>query len=193
MTSITLLDVDIHSLRNKLINYVRKHVRDEASAEDLVQETLAAICTSPQQFRGDSQVSTYAIGILRHKIADLFRAQQRLVALYDSTDEELASDDAVDLLHLNHQAHDTSAYSLQAEPGREMERQQLRTALHFALTELPARYRQAFVMREMVGLETEDIAEQLGISVNNAWVMLHRARKKLQEQLSHIGIWTLAA
>ncbi len=42
-------------------------------------------------------------------------------------------------------------------------------------------------MREMVGLDTESIAEQLGVSVDNVWVMLHRARKSLQQHLGHLN------
>ena len=59
-------------------------------------------------------------------------------------------------------------------------------ALELALHTLPVRYRQVIVMREMVGLDTESIAEQLGVSVDNVWVMLHRARKSLQQHLGHL-------
>jgi len=35
-------------------------------------------------------------------------------------------------------------------------------------------------MRELLGLETREIADDLGISENNCWVILHRARSRLR-------------
>lgn len=183
MTCNALLDLEIGTLRQKLLNYGRRHMHDEAAVEDLVQETLATIYASPQQFRGDSQASTYAIGILRHKMLDLFRAQRRHVPLTDGHDDDASSNGDTDSLQFSNQAHVNTAYSLHIEPERELERRQLGQALALALNGLPAHYRQVFMLREMAGLETEVIAEQMGVSVNHVWVMLHRARKKLQAQL----------
>jgi len=183
MTCNALLDLDIGSLRQKMLNYGRRHMHDEAAAEDLVQETLATIYASPQQFRGDSQAITYAIGILRHKMLDLFRAQRRYVPLTDGHDDDASCNEDTDSLQFSNQAHVNTAYSLHIEPERELERWQLGQALALALNGLPAHYRQVFALREMAGLETEAIAEQMGVSVNHVWVMLHRARKKLQAQL----------
>ena len=39
---------------------------------------------------------------------------------------------------------------------------------------------QAFVLREIDGLSTEEICKQLNLTPNNLWVILHRARKQLK-------------
>ena len=58
-----------------------------------------------------------------------------------------------------------------------------RAALEASLQDLPAQARRVFMMREVLGLEAREIAEQLGISTNNCHVVLHRARAKLRAAL----------
>lgn len=48
------------------------------------------------------------------------------------------------------------------------------------LNRLPASTARVFMMREMLGLETEDICKELSMSTNNCWVILHRARMGLR-------------
>jgi RNA polymerase sigma-70 factor (ECF subfamily) len=56
-------------------------------------------------------------------------------------------------------------------------------ALETSLRDLPEKARRAFMMREVLGLEAKEIAEQLGISTNNCHVVLHRVRAKLRAAL----------
>ena len=48
------------------------------------------------------------------------------------------------------------------------------------LEQLPPRTARAFLMREHMGLETEEICKELGITATNCWVMLYRARMALR-------------
>ena len=45
---------------------------------------------------------------------------------------------------------------------------------------MPPQIARVFVMRELMGLETEEICKELGISTSNCWVMLYRARMSLR-------------
>lgn len=45
---------------------------------------------------------------------------------------------------------------------------------------LPLAASQAFLMRELMGFETEEICKELGISATNCWVLLHRGRMRLR-------------
>jgi len=51
------------------------------------------------------------------------------------------------------------------------------------LSRLPLKAAQAFVMREIDGVPSEEICKDLGVSPNNVWVMLHRARLALRRCL----------
>ena len=51
------------------------------------------------------------------------------------------------------------------------------------LSRLPLKVAQAFVMREIDDVSSEEICKDLGVSPNNVWVMLHRARMALRRCL----------
>jgi RNA polymerase sigma-70 factor (ECF subfamily) len=55
---------------------------------------------------------------------------------------------------------------------------------------LPEKTARAFMMREVMGLETEEICKELGVTSTNCWVLLYRARMALRECLE--GRWFAA-
>jgi RNA polymerase sigma-70 factor (ECF subfamily) len=68
-----------------------------------------------------------------------------------------------------------------------LHRKQLRGAIFRAIGRLPERQAEAFVMRELSGLETDEICRALGVTANHAWVLLHRARAGLRAALARDG------
>ena len=72
-----------------LFRYAVARVRDEAVAEDLVQETLLAAIGAAETFKGRSTERTWLIGILRHKVldclGDLYLAGSRLIGRVEAT------------------------------------------------------------------------------------------------------------
>jgi DNA-directed RNA polymerase specialized sigma24 family protein len=81
-------------------------------------------------------------------------------------------------------AHEVAAECL--EPSRRMELAELRDALESALGKLPPRIAQVFQLYEVEERPNREVCTRLNISENNLWVMLHRARKQLQQEL---GDW----
>jgi RNA polymerase sigma-70 factor (ECF subfamily) len=70
------LDLELASLRVRLLRYARVLAADPAVAEDLVQETLLAIAEGHTVWRGDASLATWALGILKHKAADWWRSNE---------------------------------------------------------------------------------------------------------------------
>lgn len=73
--------------------------------------------------------------------------------------------------------------SREADPARHAEALELSDRLRVALAELPATQSQAFCLRYLNGLEYEEMAAEMGISVDAAGALLHRARTRLGELL----------
>jgi RNA polymerase sigma factor (sigma-70 family) len=73
------------------------------------------------------------------------------------------------------------------EPSRRMELGEFREALETALGKLPPRIAQVFQMYAMEERPNREVCDKLNISENNLWVMLHRARKQLRQEL--MGWW----
>ncbi|MGD9634161.1 MAG: RNA polymerase sigma factor [Pirellulales bacterium] len=76
-----------------------------------------------------------------------------------------------------------SAVGSEPDPAEQIESKELVEALRWAVAQLPARQAEAFCLHEFADWSFEQVAEQLGTTVNAATVLLHRARQKLQELL----------
>jgi RNA polymerase sigma-70 factor (ECF subfamily) len=72
----------------------------------------------------------------------------------------------------------------QAEPALEAEAADLLDSVRKALTQLPTQQAQVFWLRCVDSLSYQEIGDELGIKANRVGVLLHRARKRLQETLA---------
>ena len=77
--------------------------------------------------------------------------------------------------------------TLPAPANREVELRELRGELRHALASLPETQRRALVLREWQGLESHEIASELGMSTTAAYALLTRARRSLARALSAAG------
>ena len=172
--SLTSLDLAAH--RSALLRFARRRIRDEALAEDAVQDALLAAVGSAHRFAGQSTLRTWLIGILNHKIQDVFRRETRYVPL--AGDDDAADTDA----QLDTLAARASPDELRApanDPLHEVAGRRLRAALESEIDELPATLRDVFRLQALEGAATAEVCEQLAITEANCWVRLHRARKHL--------------
>lgn len=86
--------------RMYLMRFARLQLRNDEWAEDAVSETLLAALSKPQSFGNRSQLKTWLVGILKHKVIDLIRSNARLVAMPDT----LEGDDGDELDRLSFKA-----------------------------------------------------------------------------------------
>lgn len=162
--------------RLRLELYARRRLSDAASVQDVVQATLEALLLGKVAFRGDSSYLTYATGILRHKISDAVRERQRFTQFEENDAQgELLAFETSEQAYLS--SDDFTA------PEQHAHALALGRAIQQGLQGISARSRQTFLMREHLGLESDDIAAQLGLSKSNTWVLLCRAKQALRDSL----------
>jgi RNA polymerase sigma-70 factor (ECF subfamily) len=170
----TPLELEQH--RPYLLRFALLQLRDRTAAEDAVQDTLLAALQGASRFAGQSSVRTWLVGILKHKIIDGIRKTAREQPL-----ERPDGDGAEDLdAYFADDGHFADAPEEWASPERSLEERRFFEALERCLQALPRNTASAFTMREVLGLETEEICKELGISTSNCWVMLYRARMSLR-------------
>lgn len=175
--------VDEHG--DYLYKYALFRLRDGSAAEDAVQETFLAALKAYSGFEGRGSERTWLVGILKHKVTDHFRRIAREAPIGETEDEAFDHDeffvrtDGWD----NHWSNDYAPSEWHATPDELVERGDFWRVLNECLTPLPQRTASAFTLREIDGLSSEEICEVLSISVNNLWVMLHRARLHLRNCL----------
>lgn len=138
---------------------------NEEDARDVVQEAYFRAFRGLRRFRGDAQFSTWMYRITANCAATHLgkRAKHRHEMLDEAdpiADERPSSD-----------------------PQLQSDAAELRARLTVALEALPPKLRQVVVLRDIYDLPHEAIAAELGISETAAKVRLHRARKKLREDI----------
>ncbi|WP_084545004.1 sigma-70 family RNA polymerase sigma factor [Derxia gummosa] len=175
----------IATLRPDLLRHARMQLRDAGAAEDAVQDAIEAALRGRAGFAGRSSLRTWMFAILRHRIIDQLREADRCMTIGSVIDDNDDWNDALDALFDGRGAwRDGAAPSvLPVAPDGALESRQLDAAFAAALDELPQRTARVFVMRELLGLEVEEICAELGITPGNCHVILHRARLRLRECL----------
>ncbi|MFG6442552.1 sigma-70 family RNA polymerase sigma factor [Roseateles sp. LKC17W] len=175
----------VQALQPVLLKYARLQLRNPAWAEDAVSETMLAALEKPQAFAGNSQLKTWLIGILKHKLIDQIRRNSRELSTTATRED---GEDLDELLftadgHWRESPHDWG------NPEDALRQVDFMKVLELCVEKLPGQQGRLFMMREWLELESDEICKELAITPTNLWVMLHRARLRLREclQLNWFG------
>jgi RNA polymerase sigma-70 factor (ECF subfamily) len=145
----------------------RSIVRDEAEAEDVMQQAYVNAFTHLRQFNGSARFSTWLTRIAINEALARVRRRRR----YEAFDEELSNVEPF-------------MFRTPAEnPERQAFSRELAGLLEWAIDGLPNGMREVFVLREVEGLSTAEVAECLGVSEDVVKTRLSRGRAQLRQRL----------
>jgi len=164
--------------RPVLFRYALLQLRDNELADDAVQETLLAAWQAASNFEGKAGLRTWLIGILKHKIADHWRHSAREVV---SLEVDFTDNDEDDFFMNN--GHWNGGPNTWNDPEAALKQQEFWGIYETCQNNLPPRMAQVFMLRELVGLEANEVCRETGLSDANYWVLMHRARLRLRECL----------
>jgi RNA polymerase sigma-70 factor (ECF subfamily) len=167
--------------RDYLMRFARLQLRNDAWAEDAVSETLLAALSKPQAFEARSQLKTWLVGILKHKIIDSLRQRQREVVLDNGTDDEAS--DPLEHMAFKADGHFAEKPADWGNPERDMQSRQFFDVLEACTDKLPPVQGRLFLMREWLEMSSEEICKELAMTPTNLYVQLHRARLRLRDCL----------
>jgi RNA polymerase sigma-70 factor (TIGR02943 family) len=168
--------------RAYLLRFARLQLRNDDWAEDAVSETLLVALSKPLSFDNRSQLKTWLIGILKHKVIDLIRSNTRLVALPDAfADDEI---DELDRIAFKADGHFAQAPNDWGDPEKTLQQAQFFQVLDACIERLPPAMGRLFLMREWLELSSPEVCKELSLTPTNLYVQLHRARLRLQECLN---------
>lgn len=179
-TATASLHRQLETMRPLLVRFAVLQLRNQALAEDAVQDALIAVLEKPERFAGQSSLRTYVTGILKFKIIDNLRATTRERQI--ETCDDQSEDDAIDALFVA-DGHTRDKPLAWGDPDQTLEQKDFFRVLEVCLEKLPAKTARIFMMREWLELETDEICKELAITTSNAWVLLYRARIRLRECL----------
>jgi RNA polymerase sigma-70 factor (ECF subfamily) len=149
------------------------YMKNEADAEDVAQETFLKAFHHLATFRSESKFSTWLVGIALNEARSRLRREGvlRMDSLDDTTEDGGHISPAI-------------LRDWREVPSEALERKEIRQMLQDAITGLPEKYREVFILRDVEELNIFETAAALRITVGNVKVRLHRARLMLQKQLS---------
>ena len=168
----------VERLRPQLLRFARTQLRNEAWAEDAVSECLLAALERPQSFGGQSQLKTWLVGILKHKVVDQIRRHSREVTVRVDDDEE-----DIDEMLFQADGHWREAPRNWGDPDAACSQRQFFEILQACCDHLPPTQARVFMMREWLELDTDEICRDVAITSANLFVLLHRARLRLRDCL----------
>lgn len=139
-------------------------LQNASEAEDLTQDVFIQLYRKIGSFRGDSAFTTWLHRMTVNQVLMHFR--KRTVKFEKTTEEGVTPDQIV--------PGTGNPFKMQIVD---------RLAIDDAIAQLPAGYKNVFVLHDVEGFEHEEVARILGCSVGTSKSQLHKARLKLQKLL----------
>jgi RNA polymerase sigma factor (sigma-70 family) len=162
--------------RSRLRNFIRKRVRNEADAEDLLQEVFYELVEANRLLMPIEHVTAWLFRVARNRITDLF-CKKKVETFSDAAVE----DEGGELLQI-----EDLLPSPDAGPEALYVRHVLLEELEFALAELPDEQREVFIAHELEGRSFKELSAESGVRVNTLLSRKHYAILHLRERLQSI-------
>jgi RNA polymerase sigma-70 factor (ECF subfamily) len=155
---------ELVSHRPYLVRFALRKLRDAALAEDAVHDVIEAVLSGRARFGGRAALRSWLTAVLKNKIVDVLRRGDFHHDTLDDDEGEVG-------------AH--SVACLQPRPDEIAEQREELARVLAGIDRLPATLRDAMRLRIVEDRSTESVCAELGISEENLFVRVHRARKQL--------------
>jgi RNA polymerase sigma-70 factor, ECF subfamily len=165
----------VRAYGGRLLAVARRIVGTEEDARDVVQDAFLNAFKSFARFEGNAKLSTWLHRIVVN--AALMKLRTRKRKPEQSIESMLPS-------FLDDGHHEERFQSWDEPVDKVMERKEARELVRQQIDALPEGYRTVLVLRDIEGLDTEETAKVLGLSVNATKIRLHRARQALRTLLA---------
>ncbi len=155
----SLYEILMRRYNQRLYRVARSILRDDAEAEDVMQDAYVRAFEHLESFAGESKFATWLTRIAVNEALHRLRRRSKMGELDPMTS--------------------TSAPS----PEKQAYDDELRIVLERAIERLPDAYRSVFILRIVEGLDVADTAEALDLGHEAVKTRLHRARAMLRQDL----------
>lgn len=163
-----------------LVNFIARFINDRDDAEDLAQETFIRIFKASRRYQpGRAHFKTWMYHIASNLCKNALRNRgrrdrYRVDSVVNSGDGE--DSEQLDLI-------ERAPADASVQPEIALERKELHDAIHTAIAELPAQYREPLVLRDLQGLSYDEISETLELRSGTTKSRINRARLMLKDKL----------
>ncbi len=165
---------------NYLYAYAMSRLRNTEAASDCVQDTFLAGIKALERFDGSRDIKFWLRGIMHNKIVDQIRKsiKENKVDI-DHEDEALLESFWFKYSGIT----TTNPDPWQFNPRKAYDHSEFWDVFNVCIDKVKEPARQAFVLRMLEDMETEEVCKVMDITPNYLWVLLHRARQQLKVAL----------
>jgi len=156
-----------------LFRTARAILRDDAEAEDALQEAYVQAYRSMDTFRSESKVSTWLARIVANEALMRLRKETRRAEIVPIQPAATVQD-----------LEQITDSDMNKAPDAAAERRQMRRVLESQIDALPDTYRAVFMLRAVEELSVEETAAVLDLSAATVRTRFFRARSMLREMLA---------
>ena len=174
MEDIVALQVLMRRYNQRLYRVARSILRNDADAEEAVQEAFYKAYRAISSFRGDSGLSTWLVRIVVNESNQRLRKINRLATWLEFNNDAERGDVTTTM---------TVDELSSGQPESALVRTQTRHALEAGIDQLPDLFRAVFILRAVEDLTVEETATCLGIPPATVRTRYFRARKLLRKSL----------
>ncbi len=159
-----------------LYSWATFKVSDSEIAKDLVQDTFLVAAEKISTFKGKSSPKTWLFSILNFKIIDYYRVKVKM-PISSSSDDVLSTffDESGEW------RKEKRPVDWQIEETHLLDDEEFGVILKLCMDLLPERWNSCVKLKYILGKSGKEICEQMDISKNNYWQMIHRAKLSLRE------------
>jgi RNA polymerase sigma factor (sigma-70 family) len=169
----TAFEVLYRRHESRVFRYLHRNVKNEAAANDLMQEVWFAVVRGAANYQPTAKFTTWLFTIAHNRTVDMIRANHRLQSLDARDDADPEASSQLERL----------ADSAKLEPPAQVQSQDEAAALLNAVAQLPAEQRSAFLLQAEGELSVEEIAVATGSNFETVKSRLRYARAKLRQLL----------
>jgi RNA polymerase sigma-70 factor (ECF subfamily) len=164
---------------------VRAYVPSDAVADDVVGETWLGVLRGLDRFEGRSSLKTWLFRIAINRAKTRGARESRTIPFSSLVAEEAESDEpAVDPSRFETSGQwGAPPTPWDEKPVARLLNGELGEQLDAAIAKLPDAQRAVLVLRDVEGLDSDEVADALGITAGNERVLLHRARSRVRNEL----------
>lgn len=172
-----VVESTVQKERKRLLDFIRRRVRTDEDAEDILQDVFYQLVTSYSVTQPIEKLTAWLFTVARNKIVDWYRKRRHQVSSLDVEGKE-GPEGPLNLEDI--------LYDPALNPDEVYARSLVWTELADELDELPEEQREVFVMHELEGMSFKEIADLTGDSINTLLSRKRYAVLQLREQLQEL-------
>ena len=165
-------DLLVRRYKDPLLNFIYRFLGDFVEAEDIVQETFYRVYKNKHYYKEVAKFSTWIYTIAGNLAKTELRRRKRRKVF--SINRDSATEKEFELP------------DLKSDPEKEVNTIVTEKLIQKAIANLPERFRQVIVLRDIQGFSYEEISSIIKVPLGTVKSRVNRARLKLQEDLSFL-------